>query len=644
MSEEIINSQNPQEESNWEAQLQARANEFVNQRIGSLKAEIDRLQSTITDISSKLAEQSQPVVSEEETSGLLDHIRQWFSDSNAKAEQEFEKRLAEAKELWESESRQTNEEEFQKRLEQACADAAAVARREAEAQMEELREQLEASRKALTLAVSSSQAAASSSGYQKLKSAIENIDAQRTQSDALAALVRHASQFAPRVVFFVVKGGDAVGWKAAGFDNGLNDDSVRSLNVPTQQQSLLREALTTFSPSTAGSGSTEEISSILGAYGSPSPDSAMAIPLVVRGKAAAVLYADSGTQTESSINAAALESLMQVASMGIELLPIRRGVEPVVRPSGPPAQLSTSAVSAAAAPATALDSVEERQEESSQSDEVQEEMAETGSASESESLSDAADNEFVEAASDEEITDEAQMSKRITEELTMPEATAQEEEQSAQLSESSESENFGSQAEPDETSASQDDPHESLEAVPTAEIPVVIPSGRIGELRSDKPKVEPVIPPPPPPAPPFMATSYSQNETDSQPESTVAAPAFTSPVFETPRPAQPMMSVPAPASETEQRAHNDARRFARLLVSEIKLYNAAKVNEGRRNQDLYERLKDEIDRSRKVYDKRVSPAVATKFDYFYDELVQTLAEGDVAKLGPNCPGPIVIGS
>jgi len=37
-----------------------------------------------------------------------------------------------------------------------------------------------------------------------------------------------------------------------------------------------------------------------------------------------------------------------------------------------------------------------------------------------------------------------------------------------------------------------------------------------------------------------------------------------------------------------------------LLVSEIKLYNAAKVNDGRRNHDLYERLKDEIDRSRKV--------------------------------------------
>ena len=90
------------------------------------------------------------------------------------------------------------------------------------------------------------------------------------------------------------------------------------------------------------------------------------------------------------------------------------------------------------------------------------------------------------------------------------------------------------------------------------------------------------------------------------------------------------------------RAHNDARRFARLLISEIKLYNAAKVSEGRRNGDLYDRLRDEIDRSRKVYDKRVSPTVAGKFDYFYDELVQTLAEGDPSKLGETCPGPFVV--
>jgi hypothetical protein len=94
-------------------------------------------------------------------------------------------------------------------------------------------------------------------------------------------------------------------------------------------------------------------------------------------------------------------------------------------------------------------------------------------------------------------------------------------------------------------------------------------------------------------------------------------------------------------SEEEERMHNDAKRFARLLVSEIKLYNEQRVLEGRRSNDLYERLKEDIDRSRQMYEKRVLPAVSAKSDYFYEELVRTLAEGNPDKLGANCPGPSV---
>src|SRR5205085_3477422 len=58
-------------------------------------------------------------------------------------------------------------------------------------------------------------------------------------------------------------------------------------------------------------------------------------------------------------------------------------------------------------------------------------------------------------------------------------------------------------------------------------------------------------------------------------------------------------------SDDERRLHNDARRFARLLVSEIKLYNKDKVEAGRQEGDIYERLREDIDRSRQMYDKRV---------------------------------------
>jgi hypothetical protein len=95
------------------------------------------------------------------------------------------------------------------------------------------------------------------------------------------------------------------------------------------------------------------------------------------------------------------------------------------------------------------------------------------------------------------------------------------------------------------------------------------------------------------------------------------------------------------SGDEERRLHNDARRFARLLISEIKLYNEQKVAEGRSEHDLYDRLREYIDRSREMYDKRVKAEVASRYDYFHGELVNTLAEGDASKLGSNYPGATV---
>jgi hypothetical protein len=108
---------------------------------------------------------------------------------------------------------------------------------------------------------------------------------------------------------------------------------------------------------------------------------------------------------------------------------------------------------------------------------------------------------------------------------------------------------------------------------------------------------------------------------------------------------------PAPASgagfdlsqlnEVEQKIHKDARRLARLLVSEIELYNKAKVEEGRKNKDLYKRLKSDIDRSRLTFAERFSKSVGKQFDYFHDELVRSLAGNDPSLLGSDYPGPSV---
>lgn len=87
------------------------------------------------------------------------------------------------------------------------------------------------------------------------------------------------------------------------------------------------------------------------------------------------------------------------------------------------------------------------------------------------------------------------------------------------------------------------------------------------------------------------------------------------------------------AKPEDAKKHDEARRFARLLVSEIKLYNESKVEQGRKNRDLYERLKEDIDRSRQMYDERIAEDVRKSSNYFYDELVRILADGNADTLG-----------
>jgi hypothetical protein len=75
-----------------------------------------------------------------------------------------------------------------------------------------------------------------------------------------------------------------------------------------------------------------------------------------------------------------------------------------------------------------------------------------------------------------------------------------------------------------------------------------------------------------------------------------------------------------------------ARRYARLLVSEIKLYHEPAVIDGRRDRDLATRLGGEIARARVMYEERVPVHVRERHDFFREELVKTLANGDASLL------------
>jgi hypothetical protein len=95
--------------------------------------------------------------------------------------------------------------------------------------------------------------------------------------------------------------------------------------------------------------------------------------------------------------------------------------------------------------------------------------------------------------------------------------------------------------------------------------------------------------------------------------------------------ADPFAGMSAEDADT----HRKAQRFARLLVDEIKLYNQAKVAEGRRNKDLYDRLKEDIEKSRSTFQKRYGNTAAASGDYFQREVVRSLAEDDYSVMGAN---------
>jgi hypothetical protein len=93
----------------------------------------------------------------------------------------------------------------------------------------------------------------------------------------------------------------------------------------------------------------------------------------------------------------------------------------------------------------------------------------------------------------------------------------------------------------------------------------------------------------------------------------------------------PLVSVPP------DQAHEKARRFAKLLVEEIKLYNQSKVAEGRARGDLYSRLREDIEKSRAAYQKRYGETVRD-VDYFSQELLRILADNNRSVMGAGFPG------
>jgi hypothetical protein len=429
-------------------------------------------------------------------------------------------------------------------------------------------------------AAAESSRARASSDIALIKAAVDELDGQHTQAEILNALVNRVAAFAPRVAFFVLKNERATGWRARGLAGTVGDDAVRELSLPVQSDTLLGEAARTRSTWAGEPGSHAEDHTIYQHFGGEPPQRMVAVPLVARERAVAVLYADSAGQDADAVNLEAIETLVRVAGMAVELQGSRR-------PSS--GEAASARPAAAPQPAPRPAAPPRREEEP-----PREEFAPPQSPVAEEQTPEAEEQPAVFGFEPQPIAAEARHEPAHV-------FTAEPE---------------SHEPEPEPSHSFTTQPEHASAFAPEPEPPA---------LFGASPEAAHAASPPAPEVPPAP-------EAPAQP---------ISPLGSSRRYGAADMDFPVEVAEDEKRFHNEARRFARLLVSEIKLYNEQKVREGRDASDLYERLREDIDRSRQMYDKRVRPEVASRYDYFDHELVNMLAGGERDRLGADYPGATV---
>ncbi len=399
-------------------------------------------------------------------------------------------------------------------------------------------------------AASESSRAKASSDMAIVKAAISELDEQDSQAGILKILVNRAASFAPRVAFFVIKGDQSIGWRARGFQGTVGDAAIHQMSFPVAADTSVGNAARSRDSWSGSSSSHSENHLILNRLGDDAPARVVAVPLVVRTRSVAVLYADSADLDSDAINLEALETLMRVAGMAVELLVARAA--PAIPTAAPQPEPEPVA-------------------------------AEAGS--------------YAPVAEYDEISP-------VVEESAPPAAVTE----------------F-------EPGWRHQEPQIPWQPEPPQQVAPEV------ELRPEPPTYVAEIEPAP-----VAVEAPVEIAADLAPQFEVPPAAETTPRRRYGADVELPVEV---ASDEERRLHNDARRFARLLVSEIKLYNEQKVADGRSQGDLYQRLREYIDRSREMYDKRVKPEVSQRYDYFHNELVNTLAEGDPTKLGSAYPGATV---
>jgi hypothetical protein len=384
--------------------------------------------------------------------------------------------------------------------------------------------------------------AASGSGPADLARAVAEIQLGTSQREILRALLDTSTRYAARVALFVVKGSHATGWQGRGF---ANSDAVKDFALDENAPAVVRAIGRAIDDRAVASAPVADLDSrFLQQVGKPASGEGRILPLILKDKVAALVYADSGTGVSGLLDAGALELLVLSTSAWLEVNSLRKQAQK--EPSA--AHVDSNSVPAEAPPYQA--------------------PALAVSAYNDPFSSHAPGHAMAAAASVGEAP--APVASAAVEAPAMAGSEAQ-----TMIAEPMIAEGVAAEAQ-----------------------------SAITEVESAVVEMDPALAEPLP---------VGHAETQAMPET------------------PPVASI----SPHDQDVHRKAQRFAHLLVDEIKLYNQAKVAEGRKNKNLYDRLKDAIEKSRATYQKRYGNTVAASGNYFQHEIIRSLAEDDLSIMGAN---------
>lgn len=514
----------------------------------------------------------------------------------------------------------------------------------------------------------------------ELLAAISRVDSETTQTDILKALVEEARRFASRTAFFLIRVGEVRGWNGEGWNSAAANLAELRFDLPGEGA---------WADLARGSGAVrlnaESCRDLAHRVDAEAGSEGILVPFVLRGKLAGTLFADRVGEAPA-LDFASLQLLTHAAAQALETVAFReRGASPALRVGAvPDAGVPLWRPQAAPAPAPAVAEPAEEAATAPPEPEagdlalaaepvVEEPVAEEPipepiepevgpepdlvATEESVELEDyfepAAEERAGEPASGgpedafatefavepeepegriwtEEDDEPTVVGRRAVEDLG---DFAEAGQQTVRLDAAQLEESPAGVVEP-EFELEPEAAEGGFEIEPEPPAPPPAPPPRVVSPPAPAPVTRPQVAPPAPepipaapaPAAPAPARPSETGTTEVRPPADLDGPGL---AFASKPPAAAAAAGGVPAGE--EALHEEARRLARLLVSEIKLYNEEVIEEGRLAGNIYSRLKEDIDRSRQMYDERIDPRIQE--DYFYQELVQRLAGGDPKLLG-----------